>query len=100
VSRLLAWNTSTRGNYWGKARPSDVDHDGINEVAYRPSGLADRLVRRHPRIAVFTKSPAFDAIRLAQSTLPVIESNGVVDYHPLSRSPHDWREYYERDRSD
>ncbi|MFB6352579.1 MAG: nitrous oxide reductase family maturation protein NosD [Halobacteriales archaeon] len=97
IGEQVAWNGSERGNYWSGAHPADVDHDGINEVRYRPAGLVEHLLYEHPQAAVFTHSPAFDAIRLAQSSFPVIESPGVVDHHPLARPPHEnWRRYLDR----
>ena len=98
IGEQVDWNGSARGNYWSGARDGDVDHDGVSEVRYRPAGLVEHLVHEHPAAAVFAGSPAFDAIRLAQSTFPVIESPGVVDHHPLERPAHDhWRRYYARD---
>ncbi len=99
TSQQVAWNTTDRGNYWADARTVDRDDDGVSEVRYRPAGLVEHLVRRHPRAAVFANSPAFDAIRLAESSLPVVAAPGVVDHHPLVAPPHDnWRRYYARDQ--
>ncbi|MFB6069003.1 MAG: nitrous oxide reductase family maturation protein NosD [Halobacterium sp.] len=94
----LSWNTSTRGNYWSGAHTSDVDGDGVSEIRYQPSGLVDRLTRTKPVAAVFARSPAFGVVRLAESSVPLVRSPGVVDYHPLVEPPHEhWRRYYERD---
>lgn len=98
IGEQVDWNGSTHGNYWSGARSSDVDHDGIGEVRYRPAGLVEHLIYEHPQASVFARSPAFDAVRLAESTFPVIEAPGVVDHAPLDRPPHDhWRRYYARD---
>lgn len=98
MDEQVDWNGSGRGNFWSGARDGDVDHDGISEVRYRPAGLVEHLVFEHPEAAVFAGSPAFDAIRLAQSTVPVIDSPGVIDHYPLDRPAHDhWRRYYARD---
>ncbi|MFC7044848.1 nitrous oxide reductase family maturation protein NosD [Halobacteriaceae archaeon GCM10025711] len=94
----LAWNATDRqyGNYWDTARTSDVNNDGVSEIRYRPAGLVEWLTQQHPQALVFANSPAFDAIRMAESSFPVIESPGVIDYYPLSSPPHDdWRQYYE-----
>ncbi|WP_137285284.1 nitrous oxide reductase family maturation protein NosD [Halorussus salinisoli] len=99
VSHQLAWNATDRGNYWSDAQVVDSDRDGVSEVRYRPAGLAEHLVRTHPQAAVFARSPAFDAVRFAESSVPIIESPGVIDHHPLADSPHDWRHYYGRNRS-
>lgn len=100
IGEQVTWNASDRGNYWSGARRSDVDHDGVNEIRHRPAGLVDHLVRQHPGAAVFASSPAFDVLRRAESSFPVIAVPGVVDHHPLANPPHDhWRKYYARNRS-
>ncbi|UVE52282.1 nitrous oxide reductase family maturation protein NosD (plasmid) [Haloferax larsenii] len=98
VGERMAWNGSELGNYWSDARESDVDSDGVNDIRHRPAGLVERLVYDHPQAAVFASSPAFDALRLAESSFPVIDVPGIVDHHPLTEPPHErWRRYYERD---
>ncbi|MEF8801139.1 MAG: nitrous oxide reductase family maturation protein NosD [Halolamina sp.] len=95
------WNETDRGNYWDDAGAADLDDDGVSELRHRPAGLVEALVQEQPTAAVFTRSPAFRAIREAEQSLPVINAPGVVDYHPLTTPPHEnWREYYERDRDD
>lgn len=94
TSGVEVWNGTDRGNYWSDARTVDLDNDGTSEVRYRPAGLVEHLVGKHPQAAVFAESPAFDAVRLAESSFPVVEAPGIVDQHPLAESPHDdWRTY-------
>lgn len=96
IGERVAWNGSERGNYWADANPVDVDHDGISEVRYRAAGVLDRITRRHPTTEVFASSPAFDTVRLATRSVPLLETPDVVDHHPLVTPPHDnWRRYYE-----
>jgi nitrous oxidase accessory protein len=96
LGERVAWNGSDRGNYWDGATPVDVDHDGVSEVRFRPEGAVERLTREHPEANVFASSPAFDAVRLAARSVPLVESPGVVDHHPLEAPAHDdWRRYYE-----
>ena len=91
----LDWSESDGGNYWSDARAVDLDGDGTSEVRHQPAGSAERLVQEQPQAAVFAESPAFDAVRMAESSFPVIESSGVVDHRPLAEPPHDnWRAYY------
>jgi nitrous oxidase accessory protein len=98
TNEQVAWNGSARGNYWADARVIDRDRDGVSEVRYRPAGTAEHLLATHPQATAFAHSPAFDAIRLAESAFPVLRRPGVVDHHPLAASPHDtWRRYYDRD---
>jgi nitrous oxidase accessory protein len=95
------WNETSKGNYWDDAGAADLNDDGVSELRHRPAGMVEVLVREHPTASVFTNSPAFRAIRRAERTLPVIDSPGIVDYHPLTEPPHEnWREYYVRDRDD
>ena len=97
VSEQVTWNASNQGNYWSGARTLDLDNDGLSEVRHRPAGLIQHLVYENPQAGVFADSPAFDAIRLAESSFPVVEAPGVVDYYPLTTPAHDdWRKYYVR----
>ncbi|MDG5775601.1 nitrous oxide reductase family maturation protein NosD [Haloarculaceae archaeon H-GB2-1] len=96
ISQQVAWNGSTAGNYWGGTWPADTDDDGVSEVRHRPAGVVQQLTRTTPATRVFAGSPAFDVLRRAESTLPVVETPGVVDHHPLTDPPHDWRRYYAR----
>ncbi|MFD1587335.1 nitrous oxide reductase family maturation protein NosD [Halorientalis brevis] len=97
IGEQVAWNASSSGNYWASARTADVDGDSVSELRYQPAGLVEQLVVDEPAAGLFVDSPAFHLIRLAESSVPVIESPGVVDHHPLVDSPHeDWRRFYER----
>lgn len=96
TSSQLTWNDSERGNYWADARPADLDGDGTSELRHQPTGAIEHLMYEQPQAAFFADSPAFDAVRMAESSFPVIESPGVVDHRPLTEPPHDdWEEYYE-----
>ncbi|ELY84265.1 nitrous oxide reductase family maturation protein NosD [Natrinema altunense] len=89
------WNATERGNYWSGARVADLDGDGISENRHRPAGTVERLIHEKPQAAVFAESPAFDAVTLAESSFPVLETPGIIDNRPLADSPHDnWRTYY------
>jgi len=98
IGERVAWNTSSRGNYWTDARVVDTDDDGVSDVRHRPAGVVQQLTRETPAARVYTTSPAFRTVRLAESALPVIDTPGVVDHHPLAEPTTDaWREYYDRD---
>jgi nitrous oxidase accessory protein len=63
-------------------------------VRHRPAGLVEYLETEQPQAAVFAASPAFDAVRLAESSFPVVEAPGIVDQRPLAEPHHDdWRKY-------
>lgn len=96
IGEQVVWNESA-GNYWAGADARDVDDDGVSETRYRPAGMVQHLTREHPEASVFAGSPAFEVVRLAERTLPVVEAPGVVDHRPLADPPHDWSDYYDRD---
>ncbi|WP_123534854.1 nitrous oxide reductase family maturation protein NosD [Halosimplex salinum] len=95
VGEQVVWNGSV-GNYWAGADARDVDGDGVSETRYRPAGMVQHLTAQHPNASVFTGSPAFEVVRLAERSLPVVEAPGVVDHRPLVDPPHEWRDYYDR----
>jgi nitrous oxidase accessory protein len=95
VGGQVTWNESV-GNYWGGAGVRDVDDDGVAESAYRPTDLVQRLRAENEQVGLFAASPAVSVVRLAERTLPVVESSGVVDRRPLVDPEHDWRRYYDR----
>lgn len=89
------WNASDRGNYWSSAGVVDLDGDGISDVRYRPAGVIEELRMREPGVDLFESSPAFDAIRLAEDSFPVLAEETLVDHHPLTEPPtEDWTTYY------
>jgi len=72
----------------------------FGELRYRPVGLVEGLTARTPAARMFLGSPAFDAVRTAERSVPLVESTGIVDRRPLVEPTHgDWRRYYERDRT-
>ncbi len=94
AGELEVWTGEDGGNYWWNARTIDLNADGTSEVRHRPSGLVEHLLVETPSAAVFANSPAFDAVRLAESSFPILESRGVVDERPLVEPIHqDWRNY-------
>ena len=96
IGEQVAWNASDEGNYWSGTDPADVDGDGVSEVRYQPAGVVERLAVREPHARLYTESPAFAVIRLAESSVPIVETPGVIDHHPLTTPPHeDWRDYHE-----
>lgn len=96
VNRPQAWNGTGTGNYWSDARTVDLNNDGISEIRYRPAGVLEELRVEQPSVELFANSPAFDAVRLAEDSFPVLAGTTIVDHHPLTEPPiDDWREYYE-----
>ncbi|MBV0925873.1 nitrous oxide reductase family maturation protein NosD [Halomicroarcula limicola] len=96
VGERVTWNESV-GNYWGDATVTDVDDDRVGDGRYEPAGAVQRLLVEHPSARIFASSPAFDAVRRAERTVPLLDVPGVVDERPLTEPPHDdWRRYYVR----
>jgi nitrous oxidase accessory protein len=96
IGEQVVWNSDEKGNFWSRAYTADVDGDGVSEIRYRPAGILERLAVRKPLVRIFERSPAFAIIRLAESSVPLIESAGVVDYHPLvDPTRPDWSQFYE-----
>lgn len=90
---LAVWNTTDGGNYWSGAITVDQSGDGHSEIPHRPAGVVEQLLAEQPQAAVFVNSPAFEAVRTAESEFPVIEQRGIVDQQPLVEPNHDWRQY-------
>lgn len=83
---LQRWNH----NYWSRARTIDLSGDGVSEIRHRPAGAVEALVERRPTAGVFVHSPAFDVVRLAEDSFPVIEAPGVIDEGPrVTPQPYD-----------
>ncbi|WP_138005062.1 nitrous oxide reductase family maturation protein NosD [Halalkalirubrum salinum] len=93
TGKLHQWNDTDRGNYWSDARILDRNGDGTSEIRHRPAGLVEHLIAEYPQAAIFADSPAFEAVRMAESSFPIVDSPGVVDHHPLTEPPHDWKRY-------
>lgn len=93
TTRQKTWNSSTRGNYWSDARTVDITGNGMSDIRHQPAGIVEHLTVNQPQAKVFAESPAFEAIRLTESSFPVIESPGIIDYRPLMRPQHDWEHY-------
>ena len=89
TTEVEIWNGSEGGNYWSDARTADLTGDGASELRHRPAGLVEHIVSEQPQAAVFADSPAFEAVRLAEDSFPIVEAPGVVDHHPLTEPAHD-----------
>ena len=89
TTEVETWNGSDGGNYWSDARTADLTGDETSELRHRPAGLVEHIVAEQPQAAVFADSPAFEAVRMAEDSFPVVEAPGVVDHHPLTEPPHD-----------
>jgi len=81
------WAENGRGNYWSDHAAFDLDGDGVADRPYRPNGLVDQMLWRHPRAKLLLSSPAVRLLRWAQSQFPALLPGGVVDPAPLMDPP-------------
>lgn len=86
-TRHLEWSRDGAGNYWSDNPAFDLDGDGIADRPYRPNGLVDHVVWRHPRAKLLLGSPAMQVLRWAQSAFPGLHPGGVTDSAPLMAMP-------------
>jgi nitrous oxidase accessory protein len=81
------WARDGRGNYWSDHAAFDLDGDGIADRPYRPNGLVDHILWRHPQAKLLLNSAAMKVLRWAQAQFPALLPGGVVDPAPLMRPP-------------
>ena len=86
-TRHIEWSDEGRGNYWSDNTAFDIDGDGVSDRPYKPNGLVDQIVWRHPLAKLLLSSPAVQILRWAQAEFPGLYPGGVVDSAPLMRSP-------------
>ena len=86
-TRYLEWSLGGAGNYWSDNAAFDLDGDGIGDRPYRPNGLVDHVVWRHPQAKLLLGSPAMQVLRWAQSAFPGLHPGGVTDSRPLMAMP-------------
>jgi nitrous oxidase accessory protein len=84
-TRHIEWSKDGHGNYWSDNLAFDMNGDGKADLPYRPNGLVDQIVWRHPLAKLLLNSPAAQILRWAQSNFPALRPGGVVDSHPLMR---------------
>jgi len=87
-TRYIEWSLEGRGNYWSDNPAFDLDDNGVADQPYRPNGLVDQLVWRHPLAKLLLNSPAMQVLRWAQSEFPSLHPGGVTDSAPLMASDH------------
>ena len=88
-TRHIEWSHQGRGNYWSDNPAFDLDGDGAADLPYRPNGLVDQIVWRHPLAKLLLSSPAVQVLRWAQSGFPALRPGGVQDSHPRMTPPVD-----------
>ena len=86
-TRYLEWSRDGAGNYWSDNAAFDLDGDGIADRPYRPNGLVDHVVWRHPQARLLLGSLAMQVLQWAQSAFPGLHPGGVTDSRPLMAMP-------------
>lgn len=87
-TRDLDWSHEGRGNFWSDNPAFDLDGDGIADNPYRPNDLIDKVLWTSPQAKILINSPSVQTIRWAQTQFPALLPGGVVDSHPLMKSPY------------
>ena len=86
-TRWLEWSHEGRGNYWSDNAAFDLNGDGIADTPYKPNGLIDQVVWRHPLAKLLLNSPAMQVLRWSQEQFPALYPGGVIDSAPLMQAP-------------
>jgi len=70
-------------NRWDRYDGYDLDHDGTGDVPFRPMRRFALLVEEHESAILLLRSPFADLLDLAESVLPVLTPETLVDSHPI-----------------
>ncbi|KAA0967837.1 nitrous oxide reductase family maturation protein NosD [Pseudomonas sp. ANT_H12B] len=87
ATRLQEWSADGRGNFWSDYLGWDRNGDGLGDIAYEPNDNVDRLLWLYPQVRLLMNSPGIELLRWVQRAFPVMKSPGVLDSHPLMKSP-------------
>lgn len=82
------WNVEGVGNFWSDYSGYDADGDGVGDVQYQNTSIAEELRRTHPQLQLFRFSLAERAIDFAAQAMPLFEADAIlVDTFPLVNAP-------------
>ncbi|MEO5918692.1 MAG: NosD domain-containing protein [Candidatus Limnocylindrales bacterium] len=82
VERHNFWEYQGVGNTWSDYAGYDLAGDGIGDLPYRASGLADVLITTDAAIAAFRTSPAMVVLGTAQAVWAGAAPPAVTDHSP------------------
>ncbi len=82
-TRHIEWSEKGKGNYWSDNLSFDLNGDGVADAPYKPNGVADQILWRHPSAKLLMSSPALQLLRWTQSAFPALYPGGVTDSSPL-----------------
>jgi len=84
TARGVAW----LGNYFDDYQGYDLDGDGIGDVAYELRDLSETLVSRHPELAFFRGTIAFELLDVAARVFPLLQPETLLtDPSPRMSAP-------------
>jgi nitrous oxidase accessory protein len=75
------------GNWWDRYHGYDLDRDGRGDVAFHPVRLFSLLVANEPASVILTRSLFVDLLDAAESALPVLTPDTLVDVAPAMAVP-------------
>ena len=75
------------GNWWDRYHGYDLDRDGRGDVAFHPVRLFSLLVASEPASVILTRSLFVDLLDAAESALPVLTPDTLVDVAPAMAVP-------------
>jgi len=70
-------------NRWDRYDGYDLDHDGTGDVPFRPMRRFALLVEEHEGAILLLRSPFADLLDLAETVLPVLTPESLVDNNPI-----------------
>ncbi len=82
-----AFDDGRTGNYWGERTAYDLDGDGLGDTEYSPVTAFAFLSKQYPDLTLLAKSPAVEALGVAEQVFPALRPSEAVDRHPLV-APH------------
>lgn len=82
-----SFSENGRGNYWSDYTGTDRNHDGVGDTPYHETDVFGYIVDRQPEARVFALSPAIALLRRGEELMPLLDTTGVTDFHPLMQPP-------------
>ena len=76
------------GNYWSHYRGYDLNRDGVGDVPYRPVRLFSFVVQKQAAALILLRSVFVDMLDLAESMIPILTPETLVDKKPMMRKFH------------
>ncbi|MCA9832871.1 MAG: nitrous oxide reductase family maturation protein NosD [Thermomicrobiales bacterium] len=82
------WSYEGVGNFWSDYSGYDADGDGVGDIPYQNTSIAEELRRTHPQLQLFRFSLAERAIDFAAQAMPLFEAEAILmDDSPLVNAP-------------